>query len=356
MGMVNDSVIAFKDGGANLRFSSESVVTFGAMRMEGEKVTVEADMPSPGRMWVQATPTFSMTVTARTAKITSDPGSVFEVVFERDQNYYDVTTVKVFKGKVEMSGRAKKSDKVTVEQGQLAKVNDDQLFPPEAIPESKVDEWDKWNQQYSIGGVGAVNVAGSAMPGNPGPGGPPPDGPGGAPPGGPGQGGPPPASPPPPGQAGSGGSPPGQAGPQGPPPGAPNRPSAPAAPQRPIAPAVNQPAQPQVPPYQPGLVSHPPQTPQAPQTPINPNAPPPERSFPTPVYAPNATTAPPATVIPASSPGQPGGAQPAPGGGAQPVGGNQQTPPAGGGPAIPGGQEGQGLPATVNPNAAPPGY
>lgn len=341
-GDTSENILLWADK-SSLRFGPESAVTVTRARSDASgSCQFQLDL-TQGRMWVRSAPGDRFDITAKEAAIKASPGAVFEVTVSVDEKSYTVTTVKVYSGSLDLGGRTKASDHVTVNAPQMAKVNDDRLFPAEAFDVSQNDPWENWNLSWTedpklTGSTTASQPASGETPGaSPAP--------------------PNPGAPPPPGQPQAGpppGQPQGPQGPQGPPGSQPPHqpPSAPGTLPRPNPAPVGPRPVPQQP-TAPSLPSNPPYTPpqrQAPQPPANPPPPaapqpqapapaPAQTGLPAPVYAPGASTGQPAPGGTFPSVTNPGSAPPS-----QPGQGGSQS----------GGQP--GAPATVMPNTRPPGY
>ncbi len=306
----------------------------------GSRYSVKVTL-SKGRMWVKVGQPFDVTVRSGHALITAQGEVSFEVAQTVDAQAYQVTTVRVYRGQVQVTGENKKSSTQTVASGNSVKVNDNEMFPAKPFAVATADAWEKWNLAYTDSAEPVADAAPedtapsaasfSAFPssapvanGRPAP----------------------LASEP-------------ELTPMKLPPVAPNVPHAPAPPVAPpVAARPQQPAPPVPPVPQPNMPSsqsqpqslpapvyaNPSQNHAQPPAPAQagaePGAPPP--GLPAPVYAsPDTTTAPPAAppaAHPAPSPQQ---AQPA----APSYGGGYQY-----------GQPGTGLGPTSLPNKAPPGY
>lgn len=320
---------------SSLRFGPESAVTLSRARVDSSGGMQYLLDFTQGRMWVRSSATDSFEINAKEAAIKAKPGAVFEVSVAVDDKAYTVTTVKVYSGSLELGGRTKASDRITVNAPQTAKVNDDRLFPAEAFDVTQNDAWENWNLSWTDDPKtqGAATAAQAAPGETPATGSTPPPQPGA-----------PPAGAPPPTQGAQTGPPP-PPGPGAPPPGVGVPPGKPQPHRPPSVPTQPKPvAQPHQPPPVP--VQPPPQQPaqQPVQQPVQKPAPAPtQTSLPPPVYAPGATTTPPT---------QPGGGSNPPPSKPGDAGGLPGKPPPGG--DYPGGMP--GAPATVLPDTRPIGY
>lgn len=144
------NVITLGEGGASLRFSDNAQAGIDDLRKSQTTQRVKLNLVG-GRVWAVSTPSTEFVITSKKAAVKGAGDAVFEVSQLVDEKAYAVTTVRVFKGSVELTGQTKDSDKITISQGQAVKVNDDKVFPPEPFDTAKGDDWEVWNLAYTPG-------------------------------------------------------------------------------------------------------------------------------------------------------------------------------------------------------------
>jgi hypothetical protein len=339
-------------GDATVRFSEGTEAGVDDLVKDGDNYSVALNL-GQGRLWVNGTPHHHFRIVARKSLVKAEPDSVFEVTQVVDAQAYAVTTVKVYKGSVELAGQTSKSDKVTVHGGEQAKLNDVKLYSPEPFDGATNDDWEKWNIAYTDNPEAAVPSGAASTPTSTATG----------------------------VSAGSAVVPASSGAPSTPastaahpaaapsPPPSSLPPSKPPIPARPPHPAAGRPAVPPGPGGgNPVAAPTPPAPP--PNTPFHSNQPPdlgkPVFATPTAQSTPASTNPGPGPGAPAPpgpgpqgpgpGPGAPGPGAPGPGSPGQPPGGPAPGDPGAGGPGGYGQYGNQGVGPTVIPGQAPPGY